>query len=184
MFLIEQQVSPYADLIKQSTKTKTLTMQWLMIFTCWSGHMCLFRISEKLKNNGHLAAGRQSREVPLHLKKLCKLRPKKKKTWCVKENKRQNCRRIADVLLLTDSCRTPGLKTSLQNAAVIMTDAQPSGLLLLLWSHGAFDLLVLWLQGEKGWKSEVSVWSSPLCQQLQVSVFGLVCVQGMTKKKL
>lgn len=98
MFLIEQQVSPYADLIKQSTKTKTLTMQWLMIFTCWSGHMCLFRISEKLKNNGHLAAGRQSREVPLHLKKLCKLRPKKKE--------RKTRDRTAEELLMSFSSRT------------------------------------------------------------------------------
>lgn len=140
------------------------------------------KIGEKLKNNGHLAFGHQSLEVPLHVTKTLQTQTKRN------HNVWKNTRNRTPELLIPfsswthvepqtedestkrgshyDRCSIPWLADSL---------------LLLLWSHGAFDLLVFWLQRKR--RVEVSVWSSCLCRQLWVSVCGLVYVLYMVWQK-
>ncbi len=110
----------------------------------------LQKICEKLKNNGHLAFGHQSLEVPLHVTKTLQTQTKRN------HNVWKNTRDRTAELLMPFSSRThvePQTEDeSTKRGSHYDRCSIPwlaDSLLLLLWSHGAFDLLVFWLQRKR-----------------------------------
>lgn len=84
------------------------------------------------------------------------LQTQTKRNHNVWKNMRQN-RRTADALLLTDPCWTPNRKR--QNTAVIMTDAQPPGLLIACSSYfEVMVLLIFWFSDYRG-RGGLKKWS-------------------------
>lgn len=116
--------------------------------------------------------------------KLCKLRPKET-TMCerTQETEPQNCWCPSP----HGPMLNPKSKTSLQNAAVIMTDAQRPGLPIACSSYfEVMVLLIFWFSDYRGRgglkKWSLSVVFMPVSTALSKCVWVSVCtVHGMTK---